>query len=75
MKERKKAQLHFVRHAGIMDISVRTSKKCTQNPSKKHYQGTYYVERLWEIVACVVSKYSYSVSLSVSTHLSYNLYV
>ena len=64
----------FCRACGNYGHQLRTSKKCTKNPSNKHYQGTY-VDRLCEIVACVVSKYSYSASLNVSTHLSYNLYV
>jgi hypothetical protein len=64
----------FCRACGNYGHQRRTSKKCTKNPSNKHYQGTY-VDRLCEIVACAVSKYSYSASLNVSTHLSYNLYV
>jgi hypothetical protein len=63
----------FCRACGNYGHQRRTSKKCTKNLSNKHYQGTY-VDRLGEIVACVVPKYSYSASLNVSTHLWYNLY-
>jgi hypothetical protein len=59
----------FCKACGNYGHQRQTSKKCTQNSSNKHYQGTY-VERLWEIVACVVSKYSYSASQNVSTHIS-----
>jgi hypothetical protein len=65
----------FCKACGNYGHQRRTSKKCTKNPSNKHYQGTSYVDRLCKIVVCVVSKYSYSASLNVSTHLSYNLYV
>jgi hypothetical protein len=64
----------FCKACGNDGHQRRTSKKCTQNLSNPHYQGTY-VERVHELVSCVVSKYSYSASLNVSTHLSYNLYV
>jgi hypothetical protein len=64
----------FCRGCGNYGHQRRTSKKCTQNPSNPHYQGTY-VERVREFVSCVGSKYSYSASLNVSTHLSYTLYV
>jgi hypothetical protein len=36
----------------------RTSKKCTQNPSSKLYQGTY-VDSVRRLLVYVVSKYSY----------------
>ena len=70
----KESSTPFCRACGNYGHQRRTRKKCTKNPSNKHYQGTY-VDRLCEIVACVVSKYSYSASLNVSTHLTYNLYV
>jgi hypothetical protein len=64
----------FCKACGNYGHQRRTSKKCTQNPSNPHFQGTD-VERVREFVSCVVSKYSYPASLNVSTHLPYNLYV
>jgi hypothetical protein len=64
----------FCKACGNYGHQRRTSKKCTQKPRNPHYQGTY-VERVRKFVSCAVSKYSYYVSLNVSTHLSYNLYV
>jgi hypothetical protein len=64
----------FCKACGNYGHQCQTSNKCTQNPSNKQYQGTY-VERVPELVSCVLSKYSYCASLNVSTHLSYNLYV
>jgi ribosomal protein L32 len=60
----------FCKACGNYGHQHRNSKKCTQNPSNKHYQGTY-VERLRKIVACALSEYSYSASLNVSTHLEH----
>jgi hypothetical protein len=64
----------FCKACGNYGHQRRSNKNCTQNPSNKHYRGTY-VESVRKVVSCVVCKYSYCASVNVSTHLSYNFYV
>jgi hypothetical protein len=52
------ASIAFCKSCRCYGHQRRTSKKCTQNPRSKLYQGTY-VDSVRRLLLCVVSKYSY----------------